>query len=106
MSAQQPQLSEPVQAALEELKGLLFARFPEATFDVSAGDDPEGIYLLPTVDVEDTDEVTQVVLDPLMELHAERGLPVYVVPVLPSERVAEQRKPRKLPPVLPQVLHP
>lgn len=105
---QQQELTQPMQAALDELQGLLHTRFPEATFTVGVGEDPDGIYLSPTIDVEDTDEVMEVVLDRLLEFQVDQGLPVYVVPTLPIERVAEQlkrQKRRQLPPSLAQVFH-
>src|SRR5713101_851910 len=108
MRHEQLELTQPMQAALDELKGLIHARFPEATFTVSAGEDPEGIYLSPTIDVEDTDEVIELVLDRLLELQVDQELPLYVVPVLPIERVAEQlkrHKQRQLPSSLPQAFH-
>src|SRR5438128_1331854 len=88
--------------AVEDLKRRLQERFPDATFAVSPGQDPDGLYLSPIVDVEDTDEVLDVVLDRLLEIQVDDGLPLYVVPLLPLERVAEQlkrEKKRTLPPV-------
>jgi hypothetical protein len=82
-----------IQRAISELKGLISSRYPMATFAVSLGDDPEGVYLTATVDVEDTDAVMDVVIDRLLELQVDEGLPVYVVPIRPLERVlAEMRR--------------
>ena len=79
--------SEPrLQAALEELRGIIGRHVPTATFTVTRGEDPTGIYLTPVVDVEDWDEVTDVFLDRLIELQVEEGLPVYVIPDQPPER--------------------
>jgi len=50
-----------VQSALQELQGMIAQRYPSAAFAISRGDDPEGFYLTPTVDVEDTTEVYDVV---------------------------------------------
>jgi hypothetical protein len=78
---------------VHELKGLITARFPQASFVVEEGSDPEGIYLVTTVDIADTDEVIAVVGDRLVELQVEEGLPVYVTPLRPIERVlAELRE--------------
>lgn len=88
--------------ALEELKQLIRERFPEATFAISGGEDPEGVYLSPTIDIEDTDEVMDVVLDRLLGFQLEDGLSLYVVPLLPLERVAQQLRHgqrRELPPI-------
>ncbi|HET8626122.1 MAG TPA: hypothetical protein VFL91_01815 [Thermomicrobiales bacterium] len=87
-----------IQAALAELRDLIARRFPAATFTVSRGEDPEGIYLTPLVDVEDLDEVTDTVLDRLLDMQVEEGLPVYVVPDWPLERVRAHLR-RPAPPV-------
>ena len=79
-----------MQAAIAELKQLIVSRYPDATFTVTHEEDPDGIYLTPTVDVEDTDEVVDLFIDRLLELQIDEGLPVYVVPVRPVARVAEQ----------------
>jgi hypothetical protein len=79
--------------AVHELQGLITARFPQASYVVEGGSDPEGIYLVTTVDIADTDEVIAVVGDRLVELQVEEGLPVYMTPLRPIERViAELRE--------------
>jgi H2-forming N5,N10-methylenetetrahydromethanopterin dehydrogenase-like enzyme len=60
---------------------------PNTTFEVMHGDDPTGIYVLATVDVEDTEAVMDVYIDRLLELQIDAGLAVYVVPVRPLARV-------------------
>jgi hypothetical protein len=84
-----------IQAALEELRGLILERFPDATFTVTLGDDPEGVYLKPTVDIEDLDEVTEPLVSRLVEMQVEEGLPVYVVPEWPLERLRAYLQERK-----------
>jgi hypothetical protein len=74
-------------AAASELRELIAARYPEATFELSSGDDPAGLYVIPTVDVEDTEEVAEVVADRLLTLQVDEELPVYVFPVRPLARV-------------------
>lgn len=81
--------------ALRELEGMITARFPQATFVVEEGLDPEGIYLVATVDVADTDEVVDVIGDRLVELQVDEGLPVYVTPLRPIERVIAQLRERE-----------
>lgn len=76
-----------IQAALKELRALITAQYPEARFSVARGDDPDGIYLTPEIDVEDLDEVDAAYADRLLDMQVEEGLPVYVVPVWPLERV-------------------
>ena len=84
-----------MEEALSELKGLIRGRYPEATFEVGEGDDPEGIYLRATIDVDDRGEVIDLFLDRLVDLQVEEGLPLFVVPQRTPERnaaiLAEQR---------------
>jgi hypothetical protein len=90
------EISPQLQQALEELQGLIQKRYPTATFAVSRGeDDPESIHLVTTVDVEDTDAVLDVVIDRVLQLQVEAGLPVHVIPVRPIERVLALRQQAK-----------
>ena len=84
-----------MEEALHELQRLITARFPQAAFAVEEGFDPEGIYLVTTVDIADTDEVTALVGDRLVELQVDEGLPVYVTPLRPIERVVAQLQERE-----------
>ena len=43
-------LTPRMHKAIDELKGLITARFPQAEFVVEEGFDPEGVYLITTVD--------------------------------------------------------
>ena len=73
-------------------------RWPSATFSVSRGNDPVGIYLDTAVDLDDPDEVMDLVIDRLLELQVDEGLPVHVVPLRTPERLAalrEQQRRRK-----------
>jgi H2-forming N5,N10-methylenetetrahydromethanopterin dehydrogenase-like enzyme len=76
-----------MQAAIGELQRLIQQDYPETTFQREPGDDPAGMYVLATVDVEDTDAVVEVYIDRLLELQIDEGLAVYVVPVRPLARV-------------------
>jgi hypothetical protein len=76
-----------MQAAILELQGLILQHYPNTTFDVVHGDDPTGVYVLATVDVEDTEAVVDVYIDRLLELQIDSGLAIYVVPVRPLARV-------------------
>jgi hypothetical protein len=80
-------LTPRMQEAIQELKRLITARFAQATFIVEEGFDPEGVYLVTSVDIADTDEVIAVVGDRLVEMQVDEGLPVYVTPLRPIERV-------------------
>jgi hypothetical protein len=86
-----------MQEAIDELKRLITARFPQAAFVVEEGFDPEGVYLVTTVDIADTDEVIAVVGDRLVELQVDEGLPVYVTPLRPIERVVAELRKREAP---------
>jgi hypothetical protein len=96
MSPEHPvHLTPRMEEAVRELQRLITARFPQAAFVVEEGFDPEGIYLVTTVDIADTDEVTALVGDRLVELQVDEGLPVYVTPLRPIERVVAQLRERE-----------
>ena len=84
-----------MEEAVAELQALIASHYPEATFSVSDGDDPEGIYLTAIVDVENMREVIDVFLDRLVDMQVDEALPISVVPIRPVERsramAAEQR---------------
>ncbi|HZM23546.1 MAG TPA: hypothetical protein VFC02_17470 [Anaerolineales bacterium] len=98
-------LTPRMQEAIDELKGLITAHFPQATFVVEEGFDPEGVYLVTTVDIADTDEVIAVVGDRLVDLQVDESLPVYVTMLRPRSwrnsgnalhSLDHDRKPRPL----------
>jgi len=70
-----------IEAALLELRALIQARYPTAAFLTFHGDDPAGMYLQATVEIDDTDEVVDVIIDRLLAMQVDEGLPVYVLPV-------------------------
>src|SRR3954447_10576878 len=108
MKKEQGLLGDPrIKEAVEELRALIASRYPVASFDVFERDDPVGVRLRATVDVEDLDEVMDAVVDALYDIQVERGLPVYVMTQQPLSRVAEElrargkrRQPADLPPLL------
>lgn len=85
-----------IAAAIRELQDLIAAQYPEATFAVEEGCEPPGIYLIATIDVPDTSAVFDLVVERLLELQIDKGLPVYVTPVRPSARVIEELQTRGL----------
>lgn len=89
---QKIKIDERIRRALDELQALIRERYPTATFSVYRGEDPEGIYLRAVVDVEDADEVVDVFRDRLLDMQIEEGLPIYVIPLEPVERVLEQMR--------------
>jgi hypothetical protein len=95
-------LTPAMEKAVNELKGSICERFPQASFVVEEGFDPKGIYLVTTVDIADTDEVMDVVGDRLVELQVDESLPIYVTPLRPIQRViAELREREHTPPASP-----
>ncbi len=89
MNAERVNEHDPrVAFALSELQAIIRARYPSALFVVSHGEDPEGIYLTATVDVEDTDMVVDLVIERLLAIQIEEALPVYIVPIRPPARIA------------------
>jgi hypothetical protein len=88
-------LTPPIEKAINELQGMISERFPQASFVVEEGFDPKGIYLVTTVDIADTDEVMDVVGDRLVELQVDEGLPIYVTPLRPIQRVVAELRERE-----------
>ena len=82
-------------AALAELKELIQGRYLMARFEVVEGEDPEGVRLRTIVDLDDPDEVMDLVLERLLALQIDEGLPVYVIPVRTPERIAARLAERK-----------
>jgi hypothetical protein len=89
------ELAPSVADAVKEIEGLVRQRYPSATFQVArAADEPESILLWTTVDVDDPDEVGDLVLDRLLEMQIDEGIPLHLVPIRTPERVlAELRGP-------------
>ncbi len=83
------QLTDPrVQAAIGELQDLIRSHFTSAIFEVGEASDPDGVYMRAIVDVDDTDDVTEVFIDRMIDIQVSEGLPIYVVPVRTPERIA------------------
>lgn len=82
-----------VKKAIDELKMMIHERYPTATFAATKGDDPTGMYLTATVDLEDPDEVMDLVIDRLLELQVDEELPIHVLPVRPWKRVMQSLQP-------------
>jgi hypothetical protein len=85
---QEPRLSSRMQRAIEQLKGLVHERYPDATFRIRRSPEEwRSIDLVTTVDVPDTTEVVDAVLDRVLELQLKDKLRIHVVPVRPRARV-------------------
>jgi len=86
-------LDLPRQQAVAELTGLIKRRYPTASFAIGPGeDDPCGTHITATVDLDDPDEVTDLVIERELEYQIELGVPVYVIPIRTPERVAKLRR--------------
>lgn len=93
----EPRITARMRDAITELKQRLTRRFPEATFEVRRSpEDSRTLHLLTTVDVEDRDEVMDVIIDRMMEMQIEQGLPLFVIPLRTPEREASARRERDL----------
>lgn len=94
-------LSPRVQEAITELEGRLSARYPDATYTLLDGSDPNGIWIMAEVDIEDLLDVADVIAERELELQVEEGLAIYVFPTRPArlggKSDASQTAPRRLP---------
>jgi hypothetical protein len=70
------------------LISLLLSRYPHADLTVSEGEDPDGVYITAMVDIEDTDEVTDFIIERTMALQIDEQLPIYVIPIRAPRRTA------------------
>lgn len=77
-----------MQAAIQEIQELILAKFPGTAFTVGEWDEPASVYMRAIVDVDDTDEVTELFIDRLVDFQVDENLPIYVVTVRTPERRA------------------
>lgn len=67
---------------------MIAEKYPEAEFRVLRGvDDPREWWLEARVDLEATEEVTDLIIDRLLDFQIEQRLPIYVM-TLPTVRIA------------------
>ena len=84
------------QRAVKELIGIIKQRYSTASFVVEPGeDDPEVTHVTTTVDIDDPDEVVDLVIDRMLELQLDEGIPIYVIPIRTPERVETLRRRQK-----------
>ena len=82
--------------ALSELIDIVRRGHPDATFDVVlAEDDADTVHLLARVDFDDPEVVADLVMDRMLDMQVEEGLPVYVIPLRTPERIAALREAQK-----------
>lgn len=75
---------------MAELQDAIATHYPAATFTVGpGGENEDGVYLTVQVDLDDPDEVLDLVIDRVLELQFEEGLPIHVTPIRTPERVAD-----------------
>jgi hypothetical protein len=86
MMREQTQPDPRIEKAAQELQELIRSRYPDAAFTLSHGEDPEGFYLHTVVDLDDPDEVMDLVVDRVLELQIDQGLPLHVLPLRTPER--------------------
>lgn len=80
-----------IQAALDELEGMILKRYPHAQFQIDRGlDDPGAVHLTAIVDVDDIDAVLDLIVDRMMEFQIDEALPIFVLPVRPADRAAQR----------------
>jgi len=75
-----------IMGIVTELEATITQRYPTASFDVFEGEDPPGTYLRATLDIEDPDQLTDLVIDRLLPLQVEERLPLYFIAAHPDER--------------------
>jgi hypothetical protein len=94
---QQPlQLDQRIQEAIVELQNAIRQEYPSASFAVArAPDDPDSIHLNVIVDVDDLDEVGDLVVDRVVNLIAEEGIPVHVIPLHTPDRLRADLRARQ-----------
>ena len=74
-----------IQAALAELREMILHAFPDVTFTIQHGEDPDAIWLVACSDQDDPDPILDVVSDRLVDMNID-GLPVHVMPTQPLDR--------------------
>lgn len=91
MTTAPDRVSDPrIREAVAELEERIRHRYPAAIFSVfqGFGDDTEEVYLQAVVDVEDTDEVLDLVIDRLVDMRVEEEIPINVHPRRWRDRLA------------------
>ena len=75
------QRQQRIPTALAELRQMITRRYPDAGFAVAPGpEDATETHLIVRVDLDDTDEVLDLIMDRLLYFQVDEGLPVYVSP--------------------------
>ena len=81
-------LDERTRRAIQELEGVIAAQYPKTTFEITcAPDDPRSIHLLAVADIDDPYELGDLVVDRVVALQVDEGIPLHVIPLRTPERV-------------------
>jgi hypothetical protein len=92
------ELDERVRQAVAELRATILERYPAATFVLTRSpDDPRSIHLEAIADVDDPDEVGDLVIDRVVEMQAEEGISIHVIPLQTPELHSSRRPPGEHP---------
>src|SRR5712691_4147907 len=89
-----PDQDPRVRVAITELKADIVRRHPAAAFEVFQGEDPAGTYLRAIVEVEDTDEVVEPLVDRLLALQVDQELHLQLVVTRPAVKSRRRLKAR------------
>lgn len=73
-----PTTTSRTREALDEPRGIIADRYPEAAFEVQRGEEPTAFWLVTTVPVEDRYDVIDLFLDRLVEPPVGEAPPVFV----------------------------
>ncbi|MBI4319561.1 MAG: hypothetical protein HY675_13820 [Chloroflexi bacterium] len=86
-------LDEKTLEAVTQLEDIIRQKYPTAAFELSRSpEDRNSIHLTTIVDVDDPDEVGDLVIDRVVDLNVEEGIPIHVIPVRTPERIAAARR--------------
>jgi hypothetical protein len=86
-------LDDDSQRAVAELTGMIRDKYPDASFAIEPSpDEGHATHITAVVDAEDPDDVMDLVIDRLVELQVQDGIPVSVIPIRTPERVAALRQ--------------
>ena len=72
---------EKTQKAIDEMKTMIRAAYPEACFHAYLGEDPVGVYLNAYTSAEDDFLVLDLISDRLVDLNIDKGVRLYVIPL-------------------------
>jgi hypothetical protein len=85
-------VDDEAMAFINELKGLILSRHPEATFAISPGpDNPTAIRLHAYVDLDDPFEIADEIRDRIVDIQVDHEIPLDVAPHRTPERELAHR---------------